>query len=548
MADVLAGKVVVSSWVRKAVERQQRDLKDGHKRGLVFDRDRAARAVRFFRALTHVEDTFTVSSGSPFVLEPHQQAFLTILFGWRRTDGHRRWSIVYKEVARGNGKSKEASGISLYVLAGEGTKGSTVYSVATKKDQAKIIFDDAVLMAQASPALSILVPFRNNLHIPGTASKFEPLSSDEKSLDGLKPNMFAADELHMMLRGTWNKCKTALGKKPGSFILATTTAGTDRHSVCYEQRSYAEKVLDGYEDDSFFPWICALDKDDDPFDEANWPKANPNLGISVSLETIRDAAKQAQMIPSEYNEFLRMRCNIWTDSDVAWMPHHLWEACKGEQTVEQLRASLKGRQCFGGLDLSSSEDLTCFSLVFPPKAGDEPWKIVPFFWLPTESVQKRVKKDRVPYDVWIRDGLIEKTEGNVIDETRIIAKILELAKTYDIREIGYDPHLALPYAIKLEGHGLKVKPVRQGNITLTAPTKRLMELTLKHDIAHAGHKVLAWNASNAMAVVQNGLIRLDKERSTERIDGMAATITALEPAILATDNVSVYESRGVRYL
>ena len=542
--DVISGKVVVSSWIRKAAERNVSDLKNGHKRGLIFDRERALRAIRFFRALTHVEDTFTVASGSQFILEPHQQAFLWILFGWRTASGQRRWSIVYKEVARGNGKSKEASGICLYVLVGEGIKGSVVYSVATKKDQAKIIFDDAVLMAKASPALTMLRPFRNNLHIPETSSKFEPLSSDENTLDGLKPNMFAADELHQMLRGTWNKCKTALGKKPGSFVLATTTAGTDRHSVCYEQRSYAEKVLDGFEDDSYFPWICALDKDDDPFDEANWPKANPNLGISVSLETIRDAAKQAQMIPSEYNEFLRMRCNIWTDSDVAWMPHHLWnsEECSEPFNVE----SMRGRTCYGGLDLSSSGDLTCFSLVFPPKGLQEKWKILPFFWVPTENVQKRVKKDRVPYDVWIKDGLIEKTVGNVIDHDRIRAKVYELAAIYDIREIGYDPYMAMETAVKLGAEGMKMAPVRQGYITLNAPTRKLMDLVVAEDIAHRGHAVLSWNAGNCMSTTDaGGLIKIDKSKCTERIDGMAATINALERAMMTKDNVSAYADRGI---
>ena len=530
--DVLAGRVVVSSWVRKAVERHVRDLKDGHKRGILFDQDRALRAIRFFRALTHVEDTFSVSYGAQFVLQPWQQCYLWILFGWRKVSGQRRWSIAYLEVARGNGKSKLASGICLYVLVGEGTKGSVVYSIATKKEQAKIIFDDAVLMVKASPALNMLRSFQNNLHIPDTASKFQPLSSDENTLDGLKPNMISADELHQMLRGTWNKSKTALGKKPGSFVLATTTAGTDRHSVCYEQRSYAEKVLGGFEDDSYFPWICSLDEGDDPFDEANWSKANPNLEVSIDLKTIRDAAKQAQMIPSEYNEFLRMRCNIWTDSDVAWMPHHLWNS---EECSELIGAeSLKGRECYGGLDLSTSQDLTCFSLIFPPKGSQERWKVLPFFWIPTDNVQDRVKKDRVPYDVWIKNDLIEKTAGNVIDTARIRARIAELSLIYKIKEIGYDPHQALDTVILLEAEGFTCAPVRQGYITLNGPTRKLMDLVVGHDFQHGGHPVLAWNAGNAMATMDaGGLIKIDKQKSTERIDGIAATITGLERAMLA---------------
>jgi phage terminase large subunit-like protein len=532
--DVIDGKLVVSEWVRKTCLRHQRDLETGHERGLVFDPQQAVRPVRFFRALRLVSDGISYSAGDPFTLLPWQQALCWILYGWRTTTGKRRFSTAYITLARGNGKSSLLSGLCLYALVGEGIQGAEVFSLATTRDQARIVFDESVLMAKRSQALASLHHSRNSIFIPDTASKFLPLSSDEDTLDGLRPSLLCADELHKWLgksgRGVWNVSKTALGKKPGSLLIAITTAGYDRHSVCYEQHEYACKVLDGIlEDDSFFSWIAALSEDDDPFDEANWPKANPSLGITLDPDTLRQAAKQAKEIPTEYSEFLRLRCNIWTTSHTSWMPLDAWDACNGSVEPD----ALKARPCFAGIDLSSQGDITALVLVFPPYGSDTKWSILPFFWVPGDNIRKRVEKDRVPYDQWQRLGLIEPTLGNVIDDEAIRLKIVELSKHYDIREVAFDPWHALSLSIRLMADGFTTVPIRQGVQSLNAPMRKLMDLVVSGQLAHGGNPVLRWNASNVVAEADAaGNIKPDKAESRERIDGISAAITALARAMV----------------
>ena len=512
--SVVSGQTLVSDWVKKQCDRHIQDISKCSERGLYFDRDLAFRPIQWIsKSCVITEDGISVKTGQKLRLEPWQQALLWILFGWRRIDGTRRFRNVYAELARGNGKSKLASAIALYVLVGEGVRGSAVYSIATTLQQAKVVFDDSVLMVGSSqvPELCALRSHQNNLHIPGTATVYRPLASDEHTLDALKPNLIVVDELHAhKSKGPWNKCKTAQGKKPGSMMLAITTAGYDRHSVCFEQRTYAEKVLEGiFEDDSYFAWICSLSKDDDPFDERNWYKANPNLGISIELATLHDAAKQAQLIPSEYNEFLRMRCNIWTESSVVWMPMDKWDACNFTFDPELL----KGRLCFGGLDLATTTDIAAFVLLFPPTDADKKWRILPNYFLPKDNVQQRVKRDGVPYDHWERKGLFQLTPGDVIDYDYIRQMVLNLADLYDIREIGYDRYNAQQIVTQLTNDGVTMVPIGQGTASMFAPTKHFMELVLRREIAHGGDPVLRWMVSNL--VIQTdaaGSYKPDKEK------------------------------------
>ena len=532
-----AGHIVVSDWVQKQCQRHIDDLASASSRGLHFDRDSAIKPIRWIqRSCTITEDGIAVAAGQRFRLEAWQQAFLWILFGWRRADGTRRFRNVYAELGRGNGKSKLASAIALYVLVGEGTRGVAVYAIATMKEQAKNVFDDSVLMATNSdaPELRALQSHINNLHIPGTATVYRPLSSDEHTLDGLKPNLVIVDELHAhQTKGPWNKVKTAQGKKPGSMVLSITTAGYDRHSVCFEQRTYAEKVLDGiFEDDSYLAWICCLSAEDDPFDSVNWIKANPNLDVSIELSTLRDAAKQAQEIPSEYNDFLRLRCNIWTESSVRWMPMDKWDADACKSTIDP--ELLRDRPCYGGLDLATTTDIAAFVLLFPPHGDDPQWRILPHLYLPADNIQARATRDRVPYDSWQRQGLFELTSGNVIDYDFIREDIRNLADLYDIREIGFDRWNASQIVTQLEGDGFTMVQIGMGFASMHAPTKRLMELVLREEISHGGNPVLRWMASNLVVTSDPaGNLKPDKSKSTEKIDGLVATIIALARGMLA---------------
>jgi phage terminase large subunit-like protein len=530
IAAVLNDELPVSSWVKKQVQRHADDLeRDVKESGLVFDEKRALHALLWIsRNATITEDGIGCKTGDKLILQPWQQAFIWILFGWRRVDGTRRFRNVYAELARGNGKSKLASAIALYVLKGEGVQGSAVFSIATTMEQAGVVFNDAALMAgnKAKKDLADLVHNRNLLFIPGTATLFRPLASNEHNLDGLKPNLIVVDELHAhRSKGPWNKCKTAQGKKPGSMILAITTAGFDRHSVCYEQRTYSEKVLDGiFEDDSYFAWICALDPEDDPFDSLNWYKSNPNLGISIELQTLVDAAKQAQVIPSEYNDFLRLRCNIWTESSVRWMPMDMWDLCNESYDM----SLLKGRPCFGGMDLSTISDVSAFVQIFPPWGDDNKWRVLPHFFMPGDNIQERVKRDRVPYDAWKREGLFQVTPGNVIDFDFIRDYVGKLADEYDFVEIAFDPWNSHQIVQQLTSDGLTMVPVRQGYISLNSPTKLLMEKVLRQEISHSDNPVLRWMVSNTVVELDpTGSIKPSKNKSSEKIDGVVAMIMAL---------------------
>jgi phage terminase large subunit-like protein len=529
--DVLAGRIVTSRLVRLQIERHLRDLEDGHKRGLVFDRVAAQHVIDFFpKFLCHTEGKL---DGQPFVLEPFQQAKLWILYGWKWKDtGYRRFKFAYNEIGRGNCKSTEASGLCLYELLAFGEAGAHVYSAATDKETAKIVFNTAELMLNRSPFLRERVTcFRDNMHIPGTAAKFVPCASEASFLLGLRPSFISMDELHVHPSPeVWNVFVSAMGKRTSPLLYVSTNSGFDRHSVCWKQRDYSVKVLEQIiGDDTWFAWICGLDDDDDWEDESNWIKANPGLGVMVQLKELREQAFKAKNDPSSLNAFLRFRMSRWTDSHTAWMPMHLWDTCC--EPIEP--AALRGRPCFGGLDLSTTTDISAFVLLFPPTEDDPKWRILPRFYLPKDCIEDRVKRDRVPYDVWERQKLFTLTSGRVIDYRVIRADIEQLSREYDIREIIFDRWNSSDMVTNLEGDGFEMVEWGQGLASMNAPMKRTMELVLSGEIAHGGNEVLRWMASNMMAYMDPaGNIKPDRGKSTEKIDGIVALIMAVGRAML----------------
>jgi phage terminase large subunit-like protein len=527
---VVSGQIVSGELVRLACQRHKRDLQEGHLRGLRFDRARAQRVIDFFAFLRHSKGEW---AGQQFVLAPWQQAMTWILFGWLRADtGFRRFRTAIVELARKQGKSTWAAGIALYMTVADGEQGCETYSVATKKEQARLVHGEAVRMVAKSPSLSkVLKRCRDNLHCLATNSKFEPLASEEDSLDGLNPHCIVADEVHAWSnRLLWDVLATAVGARRQPLMLAITTAGYDRHSVFYQQHDYSIKVLRGIvEDDTWFAWITCLDETDDWEDEANWPKSNPNLGTTIRLDELRAAAAKAKASPAELNSFLRLRLNIWTNQHTAWMPPDKWVACS--TLVDPV--ALQRRPCFGGLDLSTTTDISALVLLFPPYGDDKRWSVLPSFFLPEEAIEQRSKRDRVPYDMWQRQGFFNLTPGNVIDYDYIRAKVQELASQYDIREIAFDRYNSSQIVTQLMGDGFTMVPFGQGYVDMNSPVKRLMELVLTGDLAHGGNPVLRWMASNCMAATDPaGNIKLDKSKSREKIDGMVALAMALGRAIL----------------
>jgi len=527
---VVSGQIVAGELVRLACQRHKRDLQEGHLRGLRFDRARAQRVIDFFAFLRHSKGEW---AGQQFVLAPWQQAMTWILFGWLRADtGFRRFRTAIVELARKQGKSTWAAGIALYMTVADGEQGCETYSVATKKEQARLVHGEAVRMVAKSPSLSkVLKRCRDNLHSLATNSKFEPLASEEDSLDGLNPHCIVADEVHAWSnRLLWDVLATAVGARRQPLMLAITTAGYDRHSVFYQQHDYSIKVLRGIvDDDTWFAWITSLDETDDWEDEANWPKSNPNLGTTIRLDELRAAAAKAKASPAELNSFLRLRLNIWTNQHTAWMPPDKWVECS--TPVDPV--ALQRRPCFGGLDLSTTTDISALVLLFPPYGDDKRWSVLPSLFLPEEAIAQRSKRDRVPYDVWQRQGFFNLTPGSVIDYDFIRAKVQELASQYDIREIAFDRYNSSQIVTQLMGDGFTMVPFGQGYVDMNSPVKRLMELVLTGDLAHGGNPVLRWMASNCMAATDPaGNIKLDKSKSREKIDGMVALAMALGRAIL----------------
>lgn len=543
--DVLAGRQVACRWVRLACLRHAKDLQEAGERGLHFDVDAARKAIAFFSLLKHSKGEW---AGRPITLEPWQQFVLWCLFGWKRADGTRRFRTSYLEVARKNGKTTIAAGLGLYLMLADGEPGAEVYSAATIRSQARLSHAEATRMAKSSPAIRGRVRiYKDNIHIVDTASKFEPLGADSDTMDGLNVHGALVDEVHAhKTRDTWDKLETATGSRRQPLMFAITTSGYDRQSLCFQLHEYTEKVLSGIvQDDSFFGAIYTLDEGDDWEDEAVWIKANPNLGVSKKWDDMRRKAQRAREMPAALNAFQRLELDIWTQSETKWIDVAKWQACGGAVDA----AGLRGRTCYGGLDLSSNTDLTAWALVFPPQKEGEPYAILLRFFIPEEAMIQRSRRDRVPYDVWVRQGYITATPGDVVDQDFILAQIAEDAQVYDIAEIAFDRWGAASIQTKLQELGGEDWLVQfgQGFASMSPPMKELEKLILAGRLAHGNNPVLSWMADNLVAREDPaGNIKPDKERSREKIDGMVALIMGLDRATRhPPERRSVYEDRGL---
>ena len=540
---VLDGRIPVCENVRLAVERHINDLEHGHERGLRFSEEHGQHVLDFFRYfLVHHKGEW---AGQAFTLSPWQQFQLWVLFGWLKEDGTRRFRVSYEEVARKNGKTTKAAGVGLYLFDADGEPGAEVYSAATKRDQAKICHDAAKSMIKASPHLrSRIGIFKNNIHCLNTGSKFEPLGRDADNLDGLNIHGGLCDEVHAWKqRDLWDVIETATAARRQSLLYAITTAGFNRQSICWELHDYTIKVLTGVvDDDSWFGMIFTLDEEDDWENEELWVKANPNLGISVKIDDLRRKAVKAKKTPSALNAFLRLHMNQWTQAESRWLPPEAWRACSGKVDAEALR----GRTCYGGLDLSSTRDLSAFVMVFPPEMENEPYQALCRFWIPEENMHERSRRDRVPYEAWHRAGLIQATPGNVIDYGFILESIDKDAQAFDLKEVAFDRWGATKIIQELEERGLTVVQFGQGFASMSPPTKELEKMVLAVEIAHGGHPVLTWMADNVV-VRQDpaGNLKPDKAKSLEKIDGIVALIMGLDRALRHEDQTSVYETRGL---
>lgn len=556
---VTDGSIVTCKWVKLAVKRHVDDLVNGKDRGLYFDVEAAEIVLDFFPILQHSMGKW---AGKPFELEPWQKFIIWVVFGWKKANGTRRFTICYNEMARKNGKSTFAAAIGLVLLLLDGEMGAEVYTVATKLDQAKIIHAEAQRMVTASKALkSQARVYRSAITVESTNSKYVPLGRDSDTQDGLNVSGALIDELHAhKTRYMWDVIDSAIGAREQALLFAITTAGFDQNGICFEQREYAIKILEGsIVDDSFFGIIFTLDRDettgelmDDWKDETCWIKANPNLGISVNIADMRRMCNAAIESPSKQNNFLCKKLSVWTAQETRWLNMEHWNFGQADVDPVQWRKDamkrLIGRDCIGGLDLSSTTDISCHLLLF--EEDDDKYTVLPFFWIPKARGKEREKRDRVPYSLWARQGFITMTPGNAIDYKFIRQEINDLQERYKQQEIGYDPYNATHLAMELvDDDGFKMIEFRQGMTSMNEPTKECERLVLEHLIDHGNNPILKWMASNvSVKTDEAGSIKPVKpeNKSALKIDGIVCLIMAIGRwMFIKPPPVSVYETRGM---
>ena len=512
-----------------------------------YDKDAADYAVNFIECLSHTKGTW---ARKPFKLIPWQEQIIRDLFGILKPNGYRQFNTAYIEIPKKQGKSELAAAVALLLTCGDGEERAEVYGCAADRQQASIVFEVAADMIRMCPALNkrckILAATKRIIYLP-TNSFYQVLSAEAYSKHGFNIHGVVFDELHSQpnrkLFDVMTKGSGDARMQPLFFLI--TTAGTDTHSICYETHQKAKDIMEGRKTDpTFYPVIYGAERDEDWTDPKVWKKANPSLGITVGIDKVKAACESAKQNPGEENAFRQLRLNQWVSSAVRWMPSGAWAKCSFPVSEEEL----EGRVCYGGLDLSSTTDITAFVLVFPPLDEDDKFYVLPYFWIPEDSLDLRVRRDHVPYDKWKKQGFIHTTEGNVIHYGFIEKFIERLGERFNIREIAYDRWGATMLVQNLEELGFTVVPFGQGFASMSPPTKQLMALTLEQKIAHGGNPVLSWMVDNIYIKTDPaGNIKADKSKSTEKIDGAIAMIMGLDRAIRCGNDTSesVYDDRGL---
>lgn len=538
------GEIPACEWVRKAVKRQIEDQKrfSGKSSRFYFDPDEAAKVCKFIELLPHTKGQL---AGQKIRLEPWQIWILTTVFGWRRTaDGGRRFRRVYIEVPRGNGKSSLSSGVALYCLLADKEPGAEVYSFATTRDQAGIVFNDAKRMVQQTASLRShfgVEVLSHALYVPKTNSTFQAKSADGSTLDGLNTHLAVVDELHAhRTRAVYDVVETSLGKRVNSLMWVITTAGFDTSGICYEVRTMVRNVLNrSVVDESQFGIIYGLDEGDDWKSLAALEKANPNWGVSVMPEVVTSLQKKAIAIPSAAGNFMTKHLDVWCSAASGWMNMPAWNKCARE---ELRREDFGGEPCYIGLDLGSKSDMTAKVLMFPREDRDGRTYFVTFadFYLPSRAIETSPNSQ---YRGWVEQGLIRVTEGAMTDFNVVEEDIREDLSRYSVQSIAYDPWQATQLISSLEDSGAPLVECRMTVQQISEPMKTLEALVLDGRIQHDGNPCLTWMMGNVVAKVDaKDNIFPRKERYEQKIDGPVAMIIALSAAGAEQDDFSDFDS------
>lgn len=529
-------KIVAGPWVRLACTRHLNDQKTAKKRGLVWKAEMARRAIDFFA------EVLVLESGAPFVLEPFQQFIVGSIFGWYRSDGFRRFRDAYVEIGKGNGKSPLAAGIGLYGLIADGESVPEVYSAATGRDQAKIVFKDADRMVEQSAELKAII-HRQVGSLSYGRGVFRPVSSEHRGLDGLRVHIGLIDELHEHPSAmVVDKIKAGTKRQQNALIFRITNSGFDRTSVCWKEHEYSIQVLEGNADnEAWFSYVCALDEGDDFLhDEKCWPKVNPGLGTILPMSYVRDQVKTALGMPSKENIVKRLNGCIWTEQNERWLDVDVWASCSDAVDAD----ALVGQEAFYGLDMANRQDLCASAKLFGPDE-DGVYDLLMRFWIPEATLAAkdsgRSESDRLLLREWADAGFIETTSGNVTDYDVIEAAILKDAERYPVKELAFDRWNITQLITHLkDALGEKrVVDFPQSFQGMSSPTKELEKLLTDGKLRHGGNPVLAWMAANvALRFGPDSQVKPDREKSREKIDGIIALVMALGRAMVQSPEPS----------
>jgi len=539
VSNVLSGKVDASKHVIEACQRQKNDLAKWKSKSspFVFNKERAELVCEFIEALPHIKGPL---AGTPIVLEPWQIFILTTTFGWLTQAGYRRFRRVYIEVPRGNGKSALSSALGLFMMAADREGGAECYSFATTRDQAKIVFNDAKMMAKKSPRFLRRCGVDVQAHVilkMDNASKFEAQSAEGSTLDGLNTHFACVDELHAhRTRSVYDVVETSTGKRSQSLLWVITTAGSNRSGICYEVRGFVLKVLNGSsKDESQFGIIYGLDDDDDWTTEDALKKANPNWGVSVMPDVLLPLQAKAMAMPSAANNFKTKHLNEWVNADTAWMDMRAWERCK-DVTLD--KDQFIKEQCIIGLDLASKIDIAAKVRLFTREIDGKPhYYVFGEYYLPSEAVEK---SENSQYSGWEQLKLLTVTQGAVTDYSVIEDGLMDDASDFDVQQVAYDPFQATQLSQRMNEQGLPMIEMRPTVLNFSEPMKQLEALVLEGRLHHDGDPIMTWMMSNVVCHVDaKDNIYPRKDRAEQKIDGVVALIMALGRAMLTQEQEKV---------
>ena len=547
--SVVSGAVPAGKYHRLACARHLRDREKEGVEGFPFRFDYAL-AERFFRFAEQLKHYKGEWAGQSITLQPYQRFRLGSAFGWvHRETGLRRFRTSYHEIPRKNGKSLEAAVVMLYLSFFDREPGAEGYCIATKRDQAKLVFRDCQQLVRSSGLKERIAIQVANLHRDDTASKLEPLGADHDSTDGLNPHAVCADELHAYKdRGLLDVMETATGARRQPHFFKITTAGDDPVSPGGDEHDYACKLLDGVlQDETYFAFIAHADPEDDWTDERTWAKANPNWNVSIKPDDMRSLAAKAQGIPSAAATFQQKRLNLWVNATAPCLSVDGWRTGQTQWTIEDMQHE----PCYVGFDLASKLDLMALVFVFPPTVGRGTWRLLPFVWTPEETLRDRAHRDRAPYDVWVEQGHLLTCPGSILDPDAVREVLNQHRNLFDIEKVGFDPWHADQLVSRLlsedgwsDQQVLAVPQTFQG---LSSAEAKFQAEVLAGNVDAGGSPLMSWCAANVVAQTDGKEnLLFTKKRSRGRIDPIKAATTATSLALREPiRKASIYESRGV---